>query len=106
MPLPDGTIGSTLVTLGYDVARSRFVGVFVGSMMTHLWLYEGQLDDARRVLTLDTSGPDMSGSSGGDVPYRDVYELVTADHYVLRSYTRSDDGGWVEFMAVDYRRRA
>lgn len=26
-------------------------------MMTHLWIYEGSLDQAGRVLTLDTEGP-------------------------------------------------
>jgi hypothetical protein len=104
MPVPDGTVGSTLLTLGYDPARNRFVGTWIGSMMTHLWIYEGQLDASGRVLDLDTTGPDMTGS-GGEVPYRDSYEIVSADHYVLRSYARGEDGGWTEFMAVDYRRR-
>jgi hypothetical protein len=104
MPSPDGTLGSILMTLGYDVARARFVGVWIGSMMTHMWVYDGQLDAARRILTLDTTGPDMSGS-GGEVAYRDAYEMVSADHFVLRSYLADKAGGWTEFMAVDYRRR-
>jgi hypothetical protein len=104
MPVPDGTMGTTMLTLGFDPARNRFVGTWIGSMMTHLWVYEGQLDEPGRVLNLDTMGPDMSGA-GGEVPYRDSYGIVDADHFVLRSYTRSDDGGWTEFMAVDYHRR-
>ena len=32
--MPGGGVGTTLMTLGYDPARGRFVGTFVGSMMT------------------------------------------------------------------------
>src|SRR5262245_29557800 len=49
MAMPDGTPGTTLMTLGYDPARGRFVGTFIGSMMTNLWVYDGGLDDAARV---------------------------------------------------------
>src|SRR3982751_1377996 len=34
---PDGESGATMMTLGYDPARARFVGSFIGSMMPHLW---------------------------------------------------------------------
>lgn len=47
---------TTIMTIGYDPHRQRFVGTFVASMMTHLWMYEGALDDGERVLTLETEG--------------------------------------------------
>jgi len=33
-----------LMTLGYDPQNNRYVGTFIGSMMTHLWIYDGCLD--------------------------------------------------------------
>lgn len=46
--MPGGGIATTMMTLGYDPARKWFVGTFIGSMMTHMWVYAGT------VLTLDT----------------------------------------------------
>ena len=46
-----------VMTLGYDPARKHFVGTFIGSMMTHLWIYEGDLDAGGQELTLRAEGP-------------------------------------------------
>src|SRR5438045_8337211 len=59
--MPGGGAGTMLMTLGYDPAKQRFVGTFIGSMMSHMWLYEGTLDSAGKVLTLDTAGPSPAG---------------------------------------------
>ena len=101
--MPDGSPATTLMTLGYDPARQRFVGTFVGSMMTHLWIYEGTLDEAGKVLTLDTEGPDFSGEAKM-LSYQDVIEWVSDDHRVLRSRMLGDDGEWRQFMEAHYRR--
>lgn len=53
-----GSSAATLMTLGHDPRRGRFVGTWIDSMMAHLWVYDGALDAAGRVLTLDTEGPD------------------------------------------------
>ncbi|HEX6201727.1 MAG TPA: DUF1579 domain-containing protein, partial [Thermoanaerobaculia bacterium] len=95
--MPDGGPATTIMTLGYDPERQRFVGTFVGSMMTHLWIYEGTLDEAGKVLTLDAEGPDFSGE-GKMAKYQDVIEWVSDDHRVLRSRMLGDDGEWRQFM--------
>ena len=33
-------------TLGYDPAKKKYVGTFIASVMTHLWIYSGSLDAA------------------------------------------------------------
>jgi hypothetical protein len=100
----DGGPATMLLTLGYDPQKSRFVGTWVGSMMTHLWVYEGTLDAAQRVLTLDTEGPSMAGD-GSLARYRDVIEVKSEDHRVLTSHHRADDGSWKAFMTTHYRRK-
>ena len=101
--MPDGSPATTVITLGYDPGRGRFVGTWIGSMMTWMWVYDGELDDAGKVLTLESEGPDMSGG-GGTARYRDVIEWVSDDHRLLRSQVLQDDGQWHEFMQADYRR--
>jgi len=101
---PDGSPMTTIMTLGYDPQKKRFVGTFIGSMMTHLWLYDGGLDAAAKTLTLDTEGPNMA-AEGRTANYRDVIELKSDDHRILTSHMLGDDGQWHRFMTGHYRRR-
>ena len=103
--MPDGGVGHTLMTLGFDPVKGKFVGSFVGSMMTHLWPYEGSLDESGTVLTLESEGPSMAGD-GTTSPYRDIITMVSPDHRVLSSHVPDGKGGWTEFMTAHYRRVA
>ena len=100
---PGGSQAINIITLGYNPQTKRFVGTFVSSMMTHLWIYDGELDESGRVLTLEAEGPDFT-NPGAMVTYRDVVELVDDDHRVLRSQAPGPDGTWVEFMTGHYHR--
>ncbi len=102
--MPDGTPGTTIMSLGYDPQTKRFVGTFIGSMMTHLWIYNGALDAAGKVLTLDTEGPDFSGGSDL-VPYQDIIEFVDDNHRTLSSRLREADGQWNTFMTAHYHKK-
>ncbi|HEX9943524.1 MAG TPA: DUF1579 domain-containing protein [Thermoanaerobaculia bacterium] len=102
--MPGGGTGTSLMTLGYDPQRQRYVGTWVGSMMTHLWLYDGSLDASERVLTLESEGPSMSGD-GSLAKYRDVIEFKSDDHRVLTSHVQGEDGNWQQFVTAHYRRR-
>ena len=102
--MPGGGTGQTVMTLGYDPAKKRFVGSFIGSMMTHMWIYEGTLDSSGKVLSLDTQGPSFAGD-GKMATYQDIIEFKSDDHRVLRSQVRGDDGQWTAFMTAHYRRR-
>jgi len=101
--MPGGGEATTLMTLGYDPQKRRYVGTWVGSMMTHLWVYEGELDAAGRVLTLAAEGPNMA-AEGKTAMYRDVIEFESNDHRTLTSYMQGDDGQWQRFMTAHYRR--
>jgi hypothetical protein len=101
--MPGGGAATTVMTLGYDPAKKRYVGTFLGSMMTHLWVYDGGLDPAGRVLTLDTEGPSF-GDPGKMATYKDVIEFKGDDHRVLTSHLLGEDGQWHGFMTAHYRR--
>lgn len=91
-----------LITLGFDAARERWVGTFVGSNMTHLWRYEGARDgDA---LVLESEGPRFDDTPGTG-RYRDTYEMRGDDVRLLSSSTFDEASGeWRPFMTLTYTR--
>jgi Protein of unknown function (DUF1579) len=102
--MPGGGAATMMLTLGYDPQKKRYVGTWIGSMMTHLWVYDGALDAAERVLTLEAEGPSMAGE-GKMAKYKDVIEFKSDDHRVLTSHMLGEDGQWHGFMTAHYRRR-
>ncbi len=96
-PGADGQSMLSLMTLGFDPARHKFVGSFVSSCMTHQWLYEGSLDDSQRVLTLVAEGPSFAGD-GSLAKYHDVIEVVDRNTYLFSSRYQDPSGQWIEFM--------
>lgn len=102
--MPGGGPATTVMTLGYDPQKRRFVGSWIGSMMTYLWVYTGELDPAERVLTLSSEGPSMAGD-GTMSQYQDVIEFKSNDHRTLTARVRAADNKWQQFMTVEYRRK-
>lgn len=99
---------ATVMTLGYDPARKHFVGTFIGSMMTHMWVYEGDLEADGKTLTLRADGPAF-GPDGTVVPgkmakYRDVIAFQDDNNRTLTSFMQADDGSWNQIMQARYRR--
>ena len=101
---PGGGTATTLMTLGYDPRRKRYLGTWIGSMMTHLWVYDGALDASERLLTLEADGPSMAGD-GTMAKYRDVIQLESDDHRGLTAHVLGDEGQWHTLMAIHYRRK-
>lgn len=101
--MPGGGYATSLMTLGYDPQKKRFVGTFIGSMMTNLWVYQGTLDASEKVLTLDTEGPSMSGD-GTTARYQDAIEVRSDDERVMTSRVQGSDGQWTQIMTMTVRR--
>lgn len=102
--MPCGGDATMILTLGYDPQKKGYVGTWVGSMMTTLWVYEGTMDASGRVLTLEADGPSMADPAKM-VRYRDVIEVKNDDHRLLTSHVQGEDGRWIQFMTANYRRK-
>ena len=106
--IAEGTGGSgdeawtSVMTLGFDPRTGRFVGTFIASMMTHLWIYDGTLDENTGTLTLDAEGPSSAGE--GMAKYQDVVAFVGDDQRTLTSRLLGPDGQWHQFMLAHYHR--
>lgn len=103
--MPDGGRAAMLMTLGFDPQRGRFVGSWIGSMMTWMWRYDGQLDGGRRVLTLDTEGPSFT-AEGKLANYQDIITLGDDGQRTLTSRVQGEDGEWRPIMSAQYTRIA
>jgi len=102
--MPGGGEARMILTLGYDPKGERFVGTWIGSMMTELWVYDGELDSSGKVLTLSADGPDFNDPAKSG-KYRDVIEMKSIDLRTLTSNVLGPDGKWTPFMTAVYRRK-
>lgn len=102
--MPGGGEATMVITLGYDPARKKYVGTWFGSMMTHLWVYEGTLDAAGKTLTLETEGPNCM-AEGKTAKFQDIIEFQSDDQRTLTSRMQGEDGKWQQLMQATYRRK-
>ncbi len=102
--MPGGGEATSLMTLGFDPQKGRYVGTWVGSMMSYLWLCDGELDTGGRALTLDAEGPSMTGD-GSMTKYRDIIAFESDDCRTLTARVQGADGRWSEMMSVRYQRQ-
>ncbi|RMH11184.1 MAG: DUF1579 domain-containing protein [Planctomycetota bacterium] len=101
--MPGGGEARWVTILGYDPAQGQFVGTWTGSMMTHMFIYRGFLDEAERILTLETEGPHLT-EPGKTARYRDTTEFTPQGKRIMRSSILGDDGQWSTFMTAHYER--
>ncbi len=105
--MPGGGIAKTMLTIGFNQRKQRFVGSWIGSMMTYLWMYEGTLDASEKVLSLECDGP-VFGPDGsmseGTTRYKDVHALISENERTLTGNILGPDGNWSEMMTCTYRR--
>ena len=73
-------------------------------MLNYMWKYEGTVDAAGKVLTLETEGPSMM-KPGQMAKYKDVTEFKSKDQRAFTSSMLGDDGKWVTIVKVDSRRK-
>jgi hypothetical protein len=101
--MPGGK-AKTIMTVGYDPEKGKYVGTWLGTMMGMLWLYEGDLSEDGATLSLYTTGPDCE-VEGRTAQYREQIIFQGDDHRLFVSATRQPDGSWKQFQELQYTRR-
>ncbi len=103
--MPGGGEAVSLLTIGFDPVRGKYVGTWVGSMLAHLFVYEGNMDSTGRVLSLDCEGPVAPGSSQIG-KFRDIVEIRNDNERIFTGNRLGEDGRMEELMRIVYRRKA
>jgi len=101
--MPDGGQMEYRTGLGYDVSFNEYRGFWLGSVSSHLWKYVGTLSEDGKTMTLNCVGPDMV-NDGQTANYRDMIEILDANHRTLTSYGEGPEGVWTQFMKATYTR--
>ncbi len=94
----------SVLTLGYDPRKQKYVGTWVDSISGYLWLYEGEVDATGKILTLDTEGPGPNNPDGL-TKFKEVTEFLSDDHRVFTSSYQGADGSWTKCITVHSRRK-
>ncbi|HEX8295971.1 MAG TPA: DUF1579 domain-containing protein [Chthoniobacteraceae bacterium] len=94
----------SVLTLGYDPKRGKYVGTWIDSMTSHLWQYEGTVNAAGNILTLDTEA-EFPGAPGKLSRFKEVTEFKSDDHRIFTSSIEGENGEWRTTVTVNYRRK-
>jgi Protein of unknown function (DUF1579) len=95
---------TAIMPLCYDTEKKRHVGTWIDSLHGHMTHHEGTLDETGNTLTLLSEGPNPA-APGKRCKLKDVLELKSKDHKVFTSSMQGEDGQWVTFLTVNYRRK-
>ncbi len=95
---------SSVLTLGYDPEKKKYVGTWVDSMGGYMWKYVGTMNEAGTTLTLETEGP--CPMQGGKIcKFKESLEFKDNDHRVFTSRIQGDDGEWKVMMTATSTRK-
>lgn len=84
-------------SIGYDPKKKKYIGTYVDSVMSHMWIYEGTVDKTGKILTLEAEGPNMM-EPGKTAMYRDIYEFKSKDEIIATAQYQDPSGNWVTMM--------
>ena len=94
-----GSPFSSILTIGYDPGKKKFIDSWVDSMTSTMWKYEGTLGDDGKTLTLETEGP--CPMQGGKIcKFKEVIVFQDENHKTFTSSIQGEDGNWTTFMSA------
>jgi hypothetical protein len=87
---------------GYDPQKKKYVSVWVDSMSFRPVFFEGEMDDAKKTLTMTGEGP---GPDGQVMKFKSVTTFRDADHMDFTMHIMTPDGTSAEIMTIEYVRK-
>ena len=102
----DGEVSSGMFTIGFDTDKQTFVGSFVCTDLSNLWVFpSGTLSEDGNSLTLECEAPNFLAKDGSTAKFREVFSFDSPDHRTLTAYIQRPDGEWEKFMKSECFRR-
>jgi hypothetical protein len=87
---------------GYDLAKKKFVSVWVDSMVSGMIITEGTYDKEKKTMTMTGEGP---GQEGKPTKYKMVTDHKEKDFKRYTIYTQDKDGKDESMMVITYKRK-
>lgn len=87
---------------GYDPQKGKYVSVWVDSMSTRPILFEGDMDEAKKTLTLIGDGIGMDGQPA---KFKSVSQKLDDDHMLFKMLLIGSDGTETELLTINYTRK-
>jgi hypothetical protein len=94
----------SILTLGYDPQKKKYVGTWVDSVNSYLWKFEGTVDSTGKVLTFEAEGPCPAAPEKLG-KFKEVIEFKSQDHRVSASSMLGDDGKWITLSTASSLRK-
>lgn len=102
---PDGAVSSGMFTIGYDTDKQAFVGAFVCTELSSLWVFDGgTLSADGTSLTLETEAPNFLANDGGTARFREEFAFESPDRRTLTAFVQTAGGEWVQIVKSTYHR--
>jgi hypothetical protein len=89
-------------TMGYDPRREVWIATWVDSMMPHMYVMEGNYDEAGKVLTMNSEGP--APGSGELTNYRSAWERLEDGKRRFEMFVTLPEVGEVKMFTHIYSR--
>jgi hypothetical protein len=90
-------------SMGFDQQKQKYVGTWIDSMKSGLFLSEGTADDSGRVFTMMAQG--YCDSQGKAITMKQVMELKDKDTRTLTFLSPNPDGKDMVVGSIEYKRR-
>ncbi len=87
---------------GYDVAKKKFVAIWVDSMGSAPMMFHGDYDAKTKKMTMVADAPGMDGQPA---KWRSVTTFKDKDHHSFEMYVGSTSGDEVQVMMAEYTRK-
>lgn len=99
----DGNPFHSVSLIGYDLKASKWVSSFVMSGSSAMWYFQdGELAGNKLTLkTMNNSWMDPSKL----ILFTDVYEIISHDHKVMRTFSFEDPQNPFEVMTINFHRK-
>jgi hypothetical protein len=83
-------------TLGYDVDKKAYTGLWIDNTMSYQWQLQGSVDADSKELVVSASGP---SPTGGTCRFRERYQFKSADSITVVGEMWQKDK-WVAFLTT------
>ena len=95
---------TSVFTVGYDPQKKKYIGTWIDSFTSILWVYEGSVDESGKTLTLNTEGPNamILGKHG---QFRETTEFKSKDERLFTATYLDESGQWQKLMSITYKRK-